>query len=327
MISRSVLSKSFTVSLLLHAGFLGLLVLLASRPPVLSDTPLRVRILDTPGKSPVPQSVPQVIGPPPGRAPRGSSEEVERRGDRPAKEQVSRELGAGNREPRAGSGEGVSEQGNRVGKEVGPNVVEPSAPSAPRVAARPTTEPAVPRPERIPESPREASAPIPPERSGLSLAGPPQGALPRSAPNKEPLASGPVRPSLREQIASLGSSLTGDLGGTAKRTISLDSREEHFVEYLARLKRRVQRVWEYPEEAVQHGISGELLVVFTLNQAGSLTYIRLVQSSGYPILDEEALRAVKLAAPFDPFLPQMGDGPLNISATFHYDLPRRLRRN
>jgi protein TonB len=70
-----------------------------------------------------------------------------------------------------------------------------------------------------------------------------------------------------------------------------------------------------------------LLILFTLNKAGSLTYIRLVQSSGYPILDEEALRAIKLAAPFDPFLPQMGDESLNISATFHYDLPRRFRRN
>ncbi len=327
MISRSVLSKSFTVSLLLHAGFLGLLVLLASRPPVLSDTPLRVRILDTPGQSPVPQSVPQVIGPPPGRTPRGSSEEVERRGDRPAKEQVSREPRAGNREARAGSGEGLTKQGNRVDKEIASNVVEPSAPSAPRVAARPTPEPAVPRPERIFDSPRDTPTPVPPERGGLSLGGPTQegAALPGS--KGSPASSGPARPSLRDQIASLGSGLTGDLGGTAKRTISLDSREEHFVEYLARLKRRVQRVWNYPEEAVQHGISGELLVVFTLNQAGSLTYIRLVQSSGYPILDEEALRAVKLAAPFDPFLPQMGDGPLNISATFHYDLPRRLRRN
>lgn len=78
---------------------------------------------------------------------------------------------------------------------------------------------------------------------------------------------------------------------------------------------------------MKHGISGELLILFSLNKAGSLTYIRLAQSSGYPVLDEEALRAVKLAAPFDPFLAQMGDEPLNISASFHYDLPRRLRRN
>jgi TonB family protein len=193
-------------------------------------------------------------------------------------------------------------------------------------------EPAAARLERLPEAPREAPAPTArgpttPERGGLILGGPSQAVPSLPGAKGAPPASGPARPSLREQIASLSSELADDLGGTAKRTISLDSREEHFVEYLARLKRRIQRLWEYPEEAVKHGISGELLILFTLNRAGSLTYIRLAQSSGYPVLDEEALRAVKVSAPFDPFLAQMGDEPLNISASFYYDLPRRLRRN
>jgi len=197
----------------------------------------------------------------------------------------------------------------------------------PKSAAPPSPEPAAPRPERLPETPRQAPAPTLPERGGLSLGGPPQAAPSLPGTKGSPPASGPARPSLREQIASLSSGLADDLGGTAKRTISLDSREEQFVEYLVRLKRRIQRVWEYPEEAVKHGISGELLILFTLNKAGSLNYIRLAQSSGYPVLDEEALRAVKVSAPFDPFPPQMGDEPLNISASFHYDLPRRFRRN
>jgi outer membrane biosynthesis protein TonB len=53
----------------------------------------------------------------------------------------------------------------------------------------------------------------------------------------------------------------------------------------------------------------------------------LVQRSGFPILDEEALRAVKAAAPFDPFPTQMGESPWNIRAFFHYDNPRPFRRN
>ena len=65
------------------------------------------------------------------------------------------------------------------------------------------------------------------------------------------------------------------------------------------------------------------MLIFTLNKAGTLINIRLVQSSGFPILDEEALRAVKVAAPFDPFPPQMGEDPWNIRAFFHYDHPRR----
>jgi protein TonB len=118
-----------------------------------------------------------------------------------------------------------------------------------------------------------------------------------------------------------------DAGVSAKQTVNLDSRENRFVDYLATLKQRIQRVWTYPEDALEHGVGGELLLIFTLNKAGALVNLRMVHSSGFPVLDEEALRAVKVAAPFDPFPPQMGEDPWNIQAIFRYDHPRRLRRN
>jgi TonB family protein len=191
------------------------------------------------------------------------------------------------------------------------------------MAVRPRSE----RPESPPgafSSPRlEASPP----RSGLSLGGPPQG--PSSAPQvpSGPSSGGRARRSLREQIESLGSGLHADAGDSAKQTINLDSRDPQFLPYLARLKRRIEREWVYPEEALKHGVSGELLLVFTLNKAGSLTNVRMVQRSGFPVLDEEALRAIKSAAPYDPFPPQMGDEPINIAAAFHYLHPHRFRRN
>jgi outer membrane biosynthesis protein TonB len=40
------------------------------------------------------------------------------------------------------------------------------------------------------------------------------------------------------------------------------------------------------------------------------------------VLDNEALRAVKAAAPFDPFPPQMGEEAFNILGTFHYSYRR-----
>jgi len=125
----------------------------------------------------------------------------------------------------------------------------------------------------------------------------------------------------------LGSGLTADTGGAARRTVPLDSREPRFLDYLARLKRHIQSEWVYPEDAQRLGMTGELALVFTLNKTGTLTYIRLVESSGFPVLDEEALRAVKAAAPFDPFPPQMGDEPWNISAVFRYYSPYSYRRN
>jgi len=170
---------------------------------------------------------------------------------------------------------------------------------------------------------RRESREEPTERSGLSLSGPPGDLRLPPAPTSPAPRSGP---SLREQIAGLGSGLTADAGGSARRTVPLDSREPRFLDDLARLKRHIQGEWMYPEEAQRVGMGGELMLVFTLNKAGTLTYIRLVESSGFPVLDDEALRAVKAAAPFDPFPPQMGDEPWNISAVFRYYSPYFRRR-
>jgi protein TonB len=139
--------------------------------------------------------------------------------------------------------------------------------------------------------------------------------------------AGSTRPSLRDQIAGLGSGLRADTGGPARRTVNLDDRQPRFLDYLGRLKQRIQSEWTYPEDAQRVGMGGELALVFTINSAGTLTYIQLIESSGFPILDNEALRAVKAAAPFDPFPPQLGDEPWNISAIFRYQSPRYFRRN
>jgi protein TonB len=131
---------------------------------------------------------------------------------------------------------------------------------------------------------------------------------------------------IRDQIASLDSGKWAEGQGSGKQTVDLDNREIRFVDYLALLKQRIERVWTYPAAAANNGISGDLLLIFTLNKAGTLIDLRLVQSSGFPVLDEEAIRAVKQAAPYDPFPPHMGGDPWNIRASFHYNLPYRFRR-
>lgn len=319
---QSVLNRSLVVSLLVHAGLLGLLLLVA-RPPVSLDKPLRVRILEPPaevlpapsgpdlGSRPLPRPVPRVAPVPPAR--RGSSER-ETRGER-----IGRPEGSGVSP--------VLPQGQT------PEVPAPSPPPPqaapgpipeavppPLIASRPSPEPVPPPAEPRREFREEGS----PNRSGLSLGGPLREVSRSPAPTGPPAGT---RPSIMDQINKLGSGLTADAGGSAKKTIPLDSREPRFLDYLGRLKQRIQNEWIYPEEARQVGMGGELVLVFTLNRAGTLTYIRLVESSGFPILDTEALRAVKAVAPFDPFPPQMGDEPLNISAIFRYHALYYHRRN
>ncbi|MFB3818799.1 MAG: TonB family protein [Candidatus Methylomirabilales bacterium] len=195
----------------------------------------------------------------------------------------------------------------------------------PREEPAPALQPVPPRVEaKLPVVPEKAPAPPAPlPEGGLSLGGPAQGRPDLSARREAERPGLPaLRRSLRDQIASLGTGMTAETG---EQTVNLDSQEPRFLSYLARVKRRIQRTWTYPPDALALGLGGELVLVFTLNPAGTLTDLALIRSSGFPVLDEEALRAVKAAAPFDPFPAELGREPWNISAAFHYTLPRASR--
>lgn len=319
---QSVLRKSVAVSLVVHSGILGLLLLVAKGPGTF-EKPIQIRIVPPPATAPpstpepVPQPAPQPLRRPIPKAPpappvRSGSSERELRGER-----IGRPEGSGvSAVPRP-----APEEAARPSPSIqGPVRPVPEAVPPPQVAARPTPE-TVPLPV---EPRREFREEPPPERSGLSLSGPPRDAFLPPAPTSPAPRS---RPSLRDQIAGLDSGLMADIGGPAKQTISLDDRRPRFLDYLARLKQRVMGEWTYPEDAQRVGVSGDLEIVFTLNPAGTLVYIQLTRSSGFPILDNEALRALKTVAPFEPFPPQMGGEPVNIVAHFIYPSFYRYRRN
>jgi protein TonB len=308
-----VLNRSFAISFLLHAGLVGLLLLLA-KPSLSPDRPIRVRIVEPPPVAAAPES----RGPAPQPAPRPAPRPVQKAPPAPP--------------ARSGSSE-QNVRDDRVAPPAPPApptprpVPAPEPPVAPipssQLASRPTPEVAPPAIEPRRESLQER---IPSDRSGLSLGGPPPELPSPGAASGSPRAES-ARPPLLDQIARLGSGLTADAGGAARQTINLDDRQPRFLDYLARLKQRIQHEWSYPEEARRLGMGGELVLVFTLNRAGTHTYIQLIQSSGFPTLDNEALRAVKTAAPYDPFPRQMGDEPWNISAIFRYQSPYFYRRN
>ena len=56
----------------------------------------------------------------------------------------------------------------------------------------------------------------------------------------------------------------------------------------------------YPEKAKRNNLSGNLLLVVAINQDGSLNNIELMRSSGHKVLDDAAMRIVKIAAPYAP---------------------------
>ncbi len=81
-----------------------------------------------------------------------------------------------------------------------------------------------------------------------------------------------------------------------------NAREFRFASYMDAWRTKVERLGNlnYPEEAVRRGISGALLMDVAINPDGSLYSVRVLRSSGHKVLDEAAVRIVKLAAPYPP---------------------------
>jgi protein TonB len=92
---------------------------------------------------------------------------------------------------------------------------------------------------------------------------------------------------------------------------------------------RVERIGNlnYPDEARRRNLQGQLVMTVAVRKDGTVERIDVVQPSGYPVLDEAAMRTVRLAEPFAP-LPKTKDGTdiLHITRTWQF-LPGNVMRN
>lgn len=70
---------------------------------------------------------------------------------------------------------------------------------------------------------------------------------------------------------------------------------------------RVTRVGNlnYPPEARERSIYGDLRMLVSLRKDGTIKAVSILESSGSPVLDDAAIRIVRMAAPFAPFSDEM----------------------
>jgi len=176
-----------------------------------------------------------------------------------------------------------------------------------------------------------AYTPIPPERPGhdsaiTPAAAPPPQPRPASAPSltleKSPQQSRPLEQPRQEQqapltavelmqrsreIANLSAEIDRSLQAYAQRLkhryISSRAREYRDAAYLDAWRAKVERIGNlnYPEEAKRRAISGSLLLDVAIKADGTIHSITVRRSSGKKLLDDAAMRIVRLAAPFAPF--------------------------
>ncbi len=113
-----------------------------------------------------------------------------------------------------------------------------------------------------------------------------------------------------------------------KKFISANTKEYEYAAYMAAWVARVERIGNlnYPDEARRQQLHGQLVLTVAINRDGSIKSTDVIQSSGHKLLDDAAIRIVRLAAPF-PAIPA-GDkiDELYVTRTWQF-LPGDVLRN
>jgi protein TonB len=108
-------------------------------------------------------------------------------------------------------------------------------------------------------------------------------------------------------IASLDAEIEERENAIAKRPrrkfISASTREYKYAAYMEAWRAKVERVGNlnYPDEARREKLSGSLILDVALNADGSINEITVRRPSGHALLDDAAIRIVKMAAPYAAF--------------------------
>ena len=140
---------------------------------------------------------------------------------------------------------------------------------------------------------------------------------------REEPAGGRGQGAARGDAVGTGGKATGEEGVTEEggggfRLTPLNAPEVQYISYFASIKRKIELVWQYPYEAAVAGIQGELILDFVIARSGAVDSIALVRGSGSKILDDEAIRSIRTAAPFDPIPAEYKIPKLQIRGRFVY---------
>jgi len=115
-----------------------------------------------------------------------------------------------------------------------------------------------------------------------------------------------------------------------KRQISASTKEYAGAAYMRAWAMKVERIgnFNYPQEARRKNINGNLMLTVDINADGSVPPDGIVvsRSSGYKILDDAAVRIVRLGAPYAaiPDNVLMGSDMLTIIRTWKFKTSRGL---
>ena len=155
--------------------------------------------------------------------------------------------------------------------------------------------------------------------------------LPEQPNNAEPRK----RIDFRQEIASLEAQFSQQRQEYAKRPrikrlTAASTMQEPGAYYKEAWRRKVERIGNlnYPAKARQQKLYGELRLMVAINSDGTLANVEIMESSGYKVLDDAAIRIVRLSAPYSAFSSDLNDYDIvEIIRTWRFEKGDRLLSN
>ncbi len=115
-----------------------------------------------------------------------------------------------------------------------------------------------------------------------------------------------------QALASIDARMSSEMqldarGPRVRRITSASTRTAVEAAYVNAWRNKIEMIGNlnYPAEARRRSLEGDLRVLVEIDASGALRDVRILDSSGSSVLDEAALRIVRLGAPYLPFPEEM----------------------
>ncbi|NOR49766.1 MAG: TonB family protein, partial [Desulfuromonadales bacterium] len=107
----------------------------------------------------------------------------------------------------------------------------------------------------------------------------------------------PVTP-VAESLSSAAPSPTTATGKAATPKLSPS---QHYLQVrFGYIRKQILKSLVYPQRARRMGWQGQVKIRFVVDTSGKVKDLEILETSGYPLLDRQALKPVTRAAPFPP---------------------------
>ncbi len=171
------------------------------------------------------------------------------------------------------------------------------------------------------------------QRSTFAAAsGPAQAVRPEQQPPDAPTAPTPADAQRKLNIQRLEAEIAQQWDTYQKRprrhAIGASATEHRPTRYVEDWRVRIERLGEanYPQAAREKKIYGSLLLIVSIRSNGTLENVEVRRSSGHKVLDDAAIRIVRLGAPYPAFPADLAReyDILDISRTWRFTTADRI---